>query len=1009
MADLSILVDVQAKGLATLTSELDKLNRRLSDLERRNGGASDSTNELGRSSRNTAQSMGLLSKAIAGVVTFESIRGIVSMTDTMTNLRSQVRFVTLTYEEAAQAQARLLTISNDTRASLKATTTLYTRTARAMKDYGKTQEEVLVFTEAINNAMRVGGVSAGEQASALLQLSQALGSGRLQGDEFRSISENAPLILEVLAKNTGIARSELKKMGSEGKITSELLFNAISKSSEELKKQAALIPETFESALTKMKNNAMTYADDALNSNGVMTSLASGIIKVSENLNYVLIPILSVAGIAMARLTSTTVAGMAASSNAIAANTALLYRQQIVIAGIGGVSGNAARGFAAMTIATQALSKSLAFLGGPVGIAFLAASGISMYALSAKEAKKSTADFEMEISKLNESMKTMGEKDRAANLKLQESNLVSLKEKSIELGKELEALKRTSYKQSSSGTFWNPFGALEKDKEKTKKAIADISLEILKVNKLIGDTDDLISKLSGKQDLTKNIEGAGKASDEVLKIYNSLDKRMYSVNNKGLESELIYKRTRGELGEINDAWFNVLLSIAKVTTALEGQKKKSEELKSIISSVNEEYSNLGKTETQKIIAKAKINGASPDEINKLKDQRAAIDAYNESQKSSKSDPFGDRLRDMSEELSRIQAQNAEIARFGRESLYTSAQQLTLEFNNQSSALFKVSEAQKQLLMNQAVAVDSQKQLNSILELRSQYSIDIDQMNFELQLIGKTADAVEKLTFMRNLENKVKEISIGMNAENIELLNQEIQKIVELRNGHDALKDSVDGNIMGGMKDGFNQYVNSMGTVREQFATVTESMFGGLTDAISSFASGANKDFADMTRQVLQNISKMLIQMAILNAMKMAFGGFSLGSSISRGVVDIGGGIPYPQASPMVGMAHSGIDKIPRTGTWLLEKGERVITSNTSAKLDATLERINLMNSRNSNNPPSNQSSKDGDITINITQYEDGSQDVDVTKDGRSFEKFVKVTVQKEVANQMRSGGSLAKR
>ncbi|EJS85907.1 Putative tail length tape measure protein, putative phage associated protein, partial [Pasteurella multocida subsp. multocida str. Anand1_buffalo] len=80
---------------------------------------------------------------------------------------------------------------------------------------------MLVFTETLNKAMAVGGVGAQEQATALFQLSQALGSGRLQGDEFKSISESAPIILDVVAEYMGKSRAEVQKLASEGKITSK--------------------------------------------------------------------------------------------------------------------------------------------------------------------------------------------------------------------------------------------------------------------------------------------------------------------------------------------------------------------------------------------------------------------------------------------------------------------------------------------------------------------------------------------------------------------------------------------------------------------------------------------------------------------------------------------------------------------------------------------------------------------------------------------------------------------
>ncbi|MFW9289799.1 tape measure protein, partial [Glaesserella parasuis] len=121
---------------------------------------------------------------------------------------------------------------SECKTDVEATTSLYTRSARALKDYGYAQKDILQFTETMNKAMAVGGVSAEAQASALFQLSQALGSGQLQGDEFKTIAESAPIILDVLAEYMGKSRAEVKKLASEGQLTSKLIFDAFNGSTE---------------------------------------------------------------------------------------------------------------------------------------------------------------------------------------------------------------------------------------------------------------------------------------------------------------------------------------------------------------------------------------------------------------------------------------------------------------------------------------------------------------------------------------------------------------------------------------------------------------------------------------------------------------------------------------------------------------------------------------------------------------------------------------------------------
>ena len=98
----------------------------------------------------------------------------------------------------------------------------------------KNNDESIRFLELVNKSFTVAGASAEEQKSAMLQLTQAMASGRLQGDELRSISENSPMILQAIEKYAGISRAELRKMAADGKITSELIKNSIFAAAEDI-------------------------------------------------------------------------------------------------------------------------------------------------------------------------------------------------------------------------------------------------------------------------------------------------------------------------------------------------------------------------------------------------------------------------------------------------------------------------------------------------------------------------------------------------------------------------------------------------------------------------------------------------------------------------------------------------------------------------------------------------------------------------------------------------------
>ena len=274
-----------------------------------------------------------LTKLLAGLATADFAKSMLDTADAMQTINSQVRQVVSSETEYLAVQQQLLDTANRTRASLESTASLYVSTSRALKDYGYTQQEILKFTEATNNAMTIGGVGAQQQAAALMQLSQALGSGVLQGDEFKSISEAAPILLDTIAEYMGKSRAEIKKLGSEGQLTADVIFKAISGASEKFGEQAAKMPMTMGQALTVFSNNWQSMVSKLLNDSGAMSGIASVIKLIADNLTLV-VPI--VAGFA--------VAVAAATAQVIGLNVAMLANPFGIIAvAIGTVIGLIAR------------------------------------------------------------------------------------------------------------------------------------------------------------------------------------------------------------------------------------------------------------------------------------------------------------------------------------------------------------------------------------------------------------------------------------------------------------------------------------------------------------------------------------------------------------------------------------------------------------------------------------------------------------------------------------------
>ena len=296
-------------------SEMQKSMERAFDVDMSDfvGGVSDGKEkvrelnaELSKTGDKAAEAAGGLGKigtVLAGFATLSFAKSLLDTADAMQSINSQVRQVTSSETEYLAVQRQLLDVANSTRASLESTASLYVSTSRALKDYGYTQQEILQFTEATNNAMTIGGVQAEQQAAALMQLSQALGSGVLQGDEFKSIAEAAPILLDTIAEYMGKSRAEIKKLGSEGELTADVLFKAISGASEKFGEQAAKMPMTMGQALTVFSNNWQSMISKLLNDSGAMSGIASIIKMIADNLNLV-VPIVAGFGVAVAAATA---------------------------------------------------------------------------------------------------------------------------------------------------------------------------------------------------------------------------------------------------------------------------------------------------------------------------------------------------------------------------------------------------------------------------------------------------------------------------------------------------------------------------------------------------------------------------------------------------------------------------------------------------------------------------------------------------------------------------------
>ena len=216
--------------------------------------------------------------AVAGVLV--AIASYAKLIDQLNQTEAKLKLLITTEEGLAEVQSQLIKSSEELGMTTTDLTNIYSRLGNAVKGTGVSSIELIGITETLSKAFAVSGSSADESASALQQLSQGLAAGALMGDEFRSVAENAPIIMDLLAKSTGKARGELKKFASEGGITSEVVIKALNEGTEELNNKFATLPLTLDRA----SNNLSSSFSRLLKSMEENTKLGRGFVIVVNNI-----------------------------------------------------------------------------------------------------------------------------------------------------------------------------------------------------------------------------------------------------------------------------------------------------------------------------------------------------------------------------------------------------------------------------------------------------------------------------------------------------------------------------------------------------------------------------------------------------------------------------------------------------------------------------------------------------------------------------------------------------
>ena len=221
-------------------------------------GASTNTDKLNDSMDRTGRVAGAASSGIAKFVgtiaSLAAVKKIVDLTDSYTNTNARLAMITGSLEEQKALQDDIFAAANRARGQYDDMANAVAKMKMLAGDAFGSNQEAIGFTELLQKSLKVSGAGTSEQQSAFLQLTQAMASGKLQGDEFRSIMENAPMVANAIAKYLDVSKGELKELSSDGAITAEIIKNAMFDSADDINKKFETMPQTFGDVWNRIKN-----------------------------------------------------------------------------------------------------------------------------------------------------------------------------------------------------------------------------------------------------------------------------------------------------------------------------------------------------------------------------------------------------------------------------------------------------------------------------------------------------------------------------------------------------------------------------------------------------------------------------------------------------------------------------------------------------------------------------------------------------------------------------------
>lgn len=287
-------VDVSA--IQEAREELARAETAFDSIEQNIRDANDQQQRFNRSIRDGSsaadglwQKMKGIAATVGGMIGLKQALG---TSDQLTQTNARLNNALIKFDDGGsikELEAKVMASAQRSRAYYMDTAAAVAKLGINARDAFTNMDEVIAFSELVNKSFVIGGAGAQEQSAAMLQLTQAMASGVLRGEELNSIFENAPGIIQNIAKYLDVPIGQIRTMASEGQITADIVKNAMFEAADDIENKFSNMPKTWGQIWTGMKNKALSIFAPILNklnqiansskfeavSNGVIGALAA--------------------------------------------------------------------------------------------------------------------------------------------------------------------------------------------------------------------------------------------------------------------------------------------------------------------------------------------------------------------------------------------------------------------------------------------------------------------------------------------------------------------------------------------------------------------------------------------------------------------------------------------------------------------------------------------------------------------------------------------------------------